>query len=103
MPKQDILTMLLDLVDIVKSERDQQFEIDRLRVSKARYVASSLGDIRLRDVFRKQDEENTDALIGEFDGFCYSSKRAKAKFRSLETMLHDGLITEDEYKTYKNM
>lgn len=38
-----------------------------------------------------------DALIGEFDGFCYSSRRRRATFRTLEDLFEDGIITEAEY------
>ena len=49
---------------------------------------------RLRD----QNEENDNALIGEFDGFSYASWRRDAIFRSLEDMCVDGLLTEEEYE-----
>ena len=36
-------------------------------------------------------------FVGEFDGYCYSSWRANAIFRTLEDMYNEGLLTEDEY------
>ena len=54
---------------------------------------------RLRD----QNEENDNALIGEFDGFSYASWRRNAIFRSLEDMCVDGLLTEEEYRECMNV
>ena len=55
------------------------------------------------DAKQAAEEENTDALVGEFDGFCCSSIRAFAVFRTLEDMYDEGLITESEYRECKSI
>lgn len=68
-----------------------------LRIKAAKYKAFFFRESDLAIKLQKQEEENTDALIGEFDGFCWSSRRAFAVFRTLEDMYNEGLPTEDEY------
>ena len=56
--------------------------------------------MRRWDLGKKLNEqlrENSNAIIGEFDGFCYFSRRASAIYRTLEDMLRDGIITREEY------
>ncbi len=54
---------------------------------------------RMADTIKKRIEENNNALIGYYDGFCYDSRRADARFRTLGDMMKDGLLTEDEVGT----
>ena len=76
----------------------QEYEIEILRIKAAKYKAFFFRESDLAIKLQEQEEENTDALIGEFDGFCWSSRRAFAVFRTLEDMYDEELLTEDEYK-----
>lgn len=87
-----------ELVDLNRMVRKQDEEIEMLRLKAAKWKAYFFHEHELVDKLQKQIDENNDALIGEWDGFCYSSKRAWAKFRSLEMMRAEGLITDSEYR-----
>ena len=76
----------------------QEYEIELLRIISAQYKAFFFHDWDLGNKLRKQRQENEDALVGEFDGYCYASWRVNAIFRTLEDMYNEGLLTEDEYK-----
>ena len=86
-----------DLVYLSEKVEHQEVTIEELRIKAAMYKAGFFGYHSLHDKLMKQVNENRDALIGEFDGFCYASWRANAIFRTLEDMVDDGLITESEY------
>ena len=75
----------------------QEYEIEILRIKAAKYKAFFFRESDLAIKLQDQEEENKDALVGEFDGFCWSSRRAFAVFRTLEDMYDEGLLTEDEY------
>ena len=75
----------------------QEYEIEMLRIKAAKYKAFFFRESDLAIKLQEQEEENKDALVGEFDGFCWSSRRAFAVFRTLEDMYDEGLLTEDEY------
>lgn len=75
----------------------QEYEIELLRIIAAQYKAFFFHNCDLGEKLQKQREENEDALVGEFDGYCYASWRANAIFRTLEDMYNEGLLTEDEY------
>lgn len=75
----------------------QEYEIELLRIIAAQYKAFFFHNCDLGEKLQKQQEENKDALVGEFDGFCWLSRRAFAVFRTLEDMYDEGLLTEDEY------
>ena len=79
----------------------QEYEIEMLRIKAAKYKAFFFHDWDLGKRLEKQREENEDALVGEFDGFCYASWRASAVFRTLEDMYNEGFLTEDEYRKCK--
>lgn len=81
----------------------QEYEIDKLRIKAAMYHAFFFRNSDLAKKLREQNEENNDALIGEFDGFSYASWRRNAVFRSLEDMYADGLLTEKEYRECINI
>lgn len=86
-----------ELVNLNQTVINQELTIEELRIKAAMYKAAFFGEHDLYDKLRKQCDENYDARIGEYDGFCYSSRRANAVFRSLEDMYEDGLLTESEY------
>ena len=71
--------------------------IEEYRIKAAMYYSLYMRRWDLGDRLRNQLQENDDAIIGEFDGFCYASWRANAVFRTLEDMVHDGIITREEY------
>ena len=75
----------------------QEYEIEMLRIKAAKYKAFFFHDWDLGKRLENQREENEDAVVGEFDGYCYASWRANAIFRTLEDMYNEGLLTEDEY------
>ena len=75
----------------------QEYVIELLRIIAAQYKAFFFHDWDLGKRLENQREENEDAVVGEFDGYCYSSWRANAIFRTLEDMYNEGLLTEDEY------
>ena len=79
----------------------QEYEIEMLRIKAAKYKAFFFRESDLAIKLQEQEKENTDALVGEFDGFCYASWRASAVFRTLEDMYNEGLLTEDEYRECK--
>lgn len=86
-----------ELLELNATVEAQEKEIEVLRVNAAKWKAHFFGRRKLADKIDCQDSENLDALTGEFDGFCYCSRRANAVFRTLEDMLRDGLITREEY------
>lgn len=75
----------------------QEQVIDELTLKAAKYKAYFYGKYDLAEKIDAQMEENTNNLIGEFDGFCYASWRAKAEYRTLRDMFVEDLITEEEY------
>ena len=81
----------------------QGYEIEKLRIKAAMYQAFFFRNSDLAKRLRDQNEENNNALIGEFDGFSYASWRRDAVFRSLEDMYSDGLLTEKEYRECINI
>ena len=86
-----------ELVYLNNTVEEQRLTIQELKIKAAMYKAAFFGRYDLYDKLVKQRDENSDALIGEFDGFCYSSQRANAVFRSLEDMYYDGILTRNEY------
>ena len=88
----------LELLNAQEKLISQEYEIEMLRIKAAKYKAFFFRESDLVIKLQKQEEENTDALVGEFDGFCWSSRRAFAVFRTLEDMYDEELLTEDEYK-----
>lgn len=93
--------MGLHLLDAQEKLVCQEYEIENLKIKAAMYKAYFFHDSTLAKKLQKQSEENRDALIGEFDGFSYASWRANAVYRTLEDMLNEGLLTENEYRECK--
>lgn len=87
----------LELIELNRTIKYQEKIIDELRIKVAYYKASFFGKYDLAERLYKQDMENQDNLIGDFDGFCYASWRANAVYRTLEKMMADELITMEEY------
>ncbi len=75
----------------------QELLIEEYKLKAAKYKAFFFSKHDLAEKLEKQIEENHDNIVGEFDGFCYSSRRAKAVYRTLEEMFECGLITESDY------
>ena len=71
--------------------------VEEYRIKAAMYYSLHMRRWDLGKKLNEQLRENMDAVIGEFDGFCYSSRRASAIYRTLEDMLRDGIITRGEY------
>lgn len=91
----------LNLEDVEKLQDKlsaQECEIEMLKLKAAKYKALFFHEEKLEEKLEKQYRENANAIIGDFDGFCYESSRRKAVFRSLKDMLHEGLLTEQEYE-----
>ena len=71
--------------------------LEEYRIKAAMYYSFHMHHWDLGEKLRSQLQENDDAIIGEFDGFCYSSRRADAVYRTLGDMFHDGIISREEY------
>lgn len=71
--------------------------VEVYRIKAAVYYSLHMRRWDLGERLRNQLQENDDAIIGEFDGFCYASWRANAVFRTLEDMVHDEIISREEY------
>lgn len=91
-----------ELVNMQRKLVCWEYEIEKLRIKAAMYRAFFFHNFDLAERLRDQNEKNDNALIGEFDGFCYASWRRDAIFRSLEDMCVDGLLTEEEYRECMN-
>lgn len=87
----------LELLNAQEKLISQEYEIEMLRIKAAKYKAFFFHDWDLGKKLENQREENEDAVVGEFDGYCYASWRANEIFRTLEDMYNEGLLTEDEY------
>ena len=86
-----------ELLELNCTVQAQEIQIEDLRLKAANYKAYFFGKQKLAEALDKQIEENSNACVGEFDGFCYASWRARAVYRTLEDMVTHGLITESEY------
>ena len=71
--------------------------LEEYRIKAAMYYSFHMHRWDLGKKINAQLQENNDAIIGEFDGFCYSSRRASAVYRTLGDMFRDGIITREEY------
>lgn len=91
----------IELINLNKTVAQQEMIIDELMLKAAMYKASFLGKHNLANKLSKQITENFNSCIGEFDGFCYVSWRANAVYRTLDDMLKEKLITEEEYRFCK--
>ena len=80
--------------DIYMTERELQsakHEIERLRFEAAHYKAYFFGKNDLVEKLDKQKRSNYNAL---HQGFCITND----DYLTLEDMLYDGLLTDEEYK-----
>ena len=93
---------LYNLIEIIENCKRQQKEIYMLELEKSKYKAYFYGRSDLAKKLSKQIEENEDNLIGAYDGFWSSSKRANAIFRNLEDMYEQNIISKEEYNFCKN-
>jgi hypothetical protein len=89
----------IELVRTNKTIAEQKITIDALELKAAMYKANFFHKYDLAEKLQKQIEENYDYCIGEWDGFCFASWRARAIYRTLDDMYEEGLITSEEYKS----
>ena len=88
----------LELLNAQQKLISQEYEIEILRIKAAKYKAFFFRESDLAEKLQKQENENRNALAGEFDGFCWAYRRTFAVFRTIEDMYDEGLITESEYR-----
>lgn len=86
----------MELVNLNKTVAQQEMIIDELMLKSAMYKANFFGKHNLANKLNEQIMENFNSCIGEWDGFCYASWRARAVYRTLDDMYREGLITEEE-------
>lgn len=86
-----------ELLELNYTVQAQEIQIEDLKLKAAKYKAYFFGKQKLAETLDKQIEENFNACVGEFDGFCCASWRAGAVYRTLKDMVTHGLITESEY------
>lgn len=89
------LTRLSDIID------SQDLVITEYKLKAAMYKAYFFCKNDLAETLGQQIKENHDNVVGEFDGFCYASWRARAVYRTLEDMVRQGIITESDYRFCK--
>ena len=82
--------MGLHLLESQEKQVCQEYEIENLRIKAAMYKAYFFCNSSLAEKLQKQSEENSDALVGEFDGFSYASWRANAVYDDFGKPLHEG-------------
>lgn len=81
-----------------RQELERSFiALEEYRIKAAMYYSFHMGRWDLGKKLNEQLQENMDSIIGEFDGFCYSSRRASAVYRTLGDMVRDGIITREEF------
>lgn len=88
---------VLDLLSSLEDADRYELELQKLRITAAKYKALFYGKDCLSDKLCDQERENINACVGEFDGFSYSSESARAVFRTLEDMRDDGILTTEEF------
>lgn len=86
-----------ELLELNHTVHSQELIIEEYRLKAAMYKALFFGKSALAEKLRNQIKENYDNCVGEFDGFCYASWRARAVYRTIEDMTTQGLITKEEY------
>lgn len=95
-----------DISQII-NERDDlliMFEMQQLKTAlyAALFFNNMDGNDELIEKLQNQIKENDNALIGAYDGFCYSSTRTYAEYRSLDEMYVQGILTLIEYEKCKS-
>lgn len=98
-----VIENLQILSQAMMGKRRYRREKENYRLKAAYYKALLQGTCELAEKISKQLTENEDCKVGEFDGFGYSSKRAKAKFRTLEDMYDCKIITKSEFDFLKEV
>lgn len=93
----NILNNLYNLVNIIENYKRLENKTYMLELEKAKYKAYFYGKSDLAEKLSNQLEENENNLIGADDGFCFSSERANAIFRTLEDMQKQNIISKEEY------
>jgi len=86
---------------LARAYDNQTLELENKIVECAMYKAVVFHKDKLYEILQTQLQENIDAIVGEFNGFSYDSRRAQAVFRSLEDLYKKGIITKSEYKFCK--
>lgn len=88
----------VELFELNHTVHAQELLIEEYRLKAAMYKAFFFGKSKLAEILQNQIKENYDNCVGEFDGMCYASWRAKAIYRTLEDMAKQNLITKSEYE-----
>lgn len=91
----------IELSKLSNMMNQQDLLITEYRLKAAMYKAYFFQKSELVKILEKQIEENYNHSVGEFDGFCYASWRARTVYRTLEDMVRQGVITESEYRFCK--
>ena len=86
-----------ELINLNKTIEAQEIMIDELELKAAMYKANFFHKYDLAEKLQNQIMENYHHCVGEFDGFCYASWRAKAVYRTLVDMYRENMITKEEY------
>lgn len=92
----DVRTFGEKLIKLSEMAETQKYVIDELKLKAAMYKAQTNRRYDLAEKLQNQITENLHNAVGEYDGFCYASWRAKAKYRTLDDMLDLGIITDEE-------
>lgn len=93
----NILNNLYDLVNIIENYKRLENKTYMLELEKSKYKAYFYGKSDLAEKLSNQLKENENYFIGADDGFCFSSERANAIFRTLEDMQEQNIISKEEY------
>ena len=92
-----IETFINELVNMNKANKVYKIKVTELHLKASMYKAYFYGKSNLAKKLNEQIIENRNYYIGAFDGFCYISSREDAKYKTLEDMREENIITDDEY------
>lgn len=88
-----------DLMDLVAVYRALQDRVEFYRLKAALYKAYFYHNNRLSKQLENQIDKNRNSKFEDgFDGFCYDSRYTNSVYRTLEGMLLDGVISNEEYE-----
>jgi hypothetical protein len=87
-----------EILELNRTVESQGLFIEELRLKGAMYKALFFQKSILAEKLSHQITENYNNSVGEFDGFCFASWRARAVYRTLEDMVLQGIITKEEYE-----
>lgn len=94
-----------DISQVLQERDDLMVMLEMQELNSAKYAALFFNGMehneKLYEKLQNQLEENKNALIGEFDDFCYSSTRAYSQYRSIDEMYVQGILTLNEYEKCK--